>query len=236
MSGKRTAVVIPAAGSATRMGASLNKQFLTVGSRPMLAHTIQVFCDTPEITDIVVVLNPDERTLFEETIQKPYGFKNLILADGGSDRQSSVYNGLKKLDPQTDYVLVQDGARPFTTREIILRCLEQVERTGAAVTAVPAKNTIKQVSKEGVVLNTPPRETLYEAQTPQGFDYALLMKANEKALKEGFTGTDDASIVEYAGYPVSLCEGDENNIKLTTPEDLLKVRALIHYLDELTYE
>lgn len=222
------AVLIPAAGSSTRMGAEKNKQFLKIGGVPVLAHTILVFHAMPEIDRIVVILNPDEYQLFQDEIAEPFELTDVEIVAGGSDRQESVINGLRSLEDmdETSILLVHDGARPLVTKEIIRANIHAVLENGAAVAAVPAANTVKVTDSEGFSIHTPDRNTLYEAQTPQGFRIGLYRDAVEQAEREGFSGTDDVSLVERAGLPVKISPGSRSNLKITVPSDLKIAEAL----------
>lgn len=224
----RIAALIPAAGSSVRMGAGKNKQFLKIGGIPVLAHTLLVFRTMPEIDRIVVILNPDEFELFQEEIAEPFELTDIQVIAGGPDRQSSVINGLEAIkDFSPDSVLlVHDGARPLVTREIIRNNIQAVMENGAAVTAVPATNTMKITDSDGFSIDTPDRNTLYEAQTPQGFRVGLYREAAEKAKAEGFIGTDDVSLVERTGLSVKISPGSRKNLKITVPADLAIAEAL----------
>jgi 2-C-methyl-D-erythritol 4-phosphate cytidylyltransferase len=144
---------------------------------------------------------------------------------GGSERQYSVWNGLKRVADAADVVLVHDAARPLVTAQTIEAVIKAAREQGAAIAAVPEKNTIKVVSDAGIVKSTPVRSTLWAVQTPQGFRKEILIEANEKAETDGFLGTDDASLVERLGRPVHVVMSDYSNIKVTTPEDLLVAEA-----------
>lgn len=222
------AVVIPAAGSSVRMEAGRNKQFLKVSGVPILARTISIFKEMPEIDRIIVVLNPDEFDVFRDEIAVPYGLTDIEVVAGGADRQSSVYEGLRALDDMPDdaVLLVHDGARPLVTPAVILDNIHGACEFGAAVTAVPVSNTIKITNSKGFSVQTPERDTLYEAQTPQGFRIGVFRRAAEQAQKTGFTGTDDVSLVERMGLPVRITKGSRRNLKITVPEDMIIAEAL----------
>ncbi|MGG3449709.1 2-C-methyl-D-erythritol 4-phosphate cytidylyltransferase [Domibacillus aminovorans] len=219
-------VVIPAAGKGKRMKAGRNKLLLELEGKPVIIHTLAVFEADSSCEGIVLSIHPDERFEFEQllltyNIQKVYAF-----ATGGQERQHSVYSGLKMLPPETDIVLVHDGARPFITKETIARLVESASNTGAAIAAVLVKDTIKQ-AEGGAVSQTVDRSNLWSVQTPQAFRTALLVSAQQKAEEEQFLGTDESSLVERTGYQVQIVESDYDNIKLTTPEDLYFARAII---------
>ncbi|MBR5228854.1 MAG: 2-C-methyl-D-erythritol 4-phosphate cytidylyltransferase, partial [Firmicutes bacterium] len=245
---KKISVIIAAAGSAKRMGGGLNKQYIVLDGMPVLARSVDVFERNPLVDEIVIVVKAGEEERCRSEIVEAYGFKKVsCVMAGGSERQYSVRAALAALDPECGYVLVHDGARPLVSDEtvdaVIFTCIE----TGAAVPAVPVKDTIKEVAldmagaapagagadvpdKVGglVVLGTPDRSRLRAVQTPQGFEKALLDKAY--GLLDGDDGvvvTDDASLVEALGHPVSVVEGEEKNIKITTPADVKKAEIMM---------
>lgn len=213
-------VVIVSAGRGSRMKADINKQFLKIADKEVIAHTIDKFYNNENIGEIVIVLREDEKEFFQENIIDKYGYKNIKIAFGGRERQDSVYNGLKELDKNCEIVLIHDGARPFVTNETIEKSIECARKYNCAIVGVPVKDTIKIVNKNNDVCDTPNRNTLWSIQTPQVFDYSLIMKAHEKAKCDEYYGTDDSMLMEYLGYNVKVVEGSYNNIKITTPEDL----------------
>ena len=213
-------VVIVSAGKGSRMRADINKQFLKIGNKEVIAHTIDKFYNNTNIGEIIIVIREDEKEFFEENIIKKYDYKNIKIVFGGKERQDSVYNGLKEVDKKCEIVLIHDGARPFVTNEIIEKSIECAQKNSCAIVGVPVKDTIKIVSENKNVLDTPNRSTLWSIQTPQVFDYSLIMKAHKKAKDNRYYGTDDSMLMEYMGYNVKVVEGSYNNIKITTPEDL----------------
>ncbi|MBM6967948.1 2-C-methyl-D-erythritol 4-phosphate cytidylyltransferase [Pseudoramibacter alactolyticus] len=222
--------VIPAAGQGSRMKAAMNKQYLTLAGKPILSYAIDAFEACELVNEIVVVINANERDIFRREVTARRRYRKLKTVIGGDCRQASVLNGLKGADPRCDLVMIHDGARPLISQQLILKCIAETLRTKATVVAVPAKNTIKVVRRENdtaVVDHTPDRENLYEVQTPQSFDYALIMAAYAKAAADGVAATDDASLVEHYGEPVTIVRGYYNNIKITTPEDLMIAGAVL---------
>lgn len=213
-------VVIVAAGSGSRMKADRNKQYIKLKGKEIIAYTIEKFYKNNQINDIVVVIKKDELEFFKKEIIEKYNFKDIKIAFGGSERQDSVYNGLKLLSDKCHVVLIHDGARPFVTKEIIERSIKEAIENKAVVVGVPVKDTIKIVNSKGSIVDTPNRNTLWAVQTPQTFDYNILIKSYENAFKENFYGTDDAMLVEKIGFEVKMISGSYNNIKITTPEDL----------------
>lgn len=213
-------VVIVSAGKGSRMKANINKQFLKIRDKEVIAHTIDKFYNNKNIKEIIIVIREDEREFFDENIIKKYRYKNIKIAFGGKERQDSVYNGLKEVDENCEIVLIHDGARPFVSNEIIEKSIENAKKYNSAIVGVPVKDTIKIVNEDNDVVNTPNRSRLWSIQTPQVFDYSLIMKAHEKAKNDKYYGTDDSMLMEYLGYNVRVVEGEYNNIKITTPEDL----------------
>ena len=220
-------VIFPAAGQGKRMQAGINKVLLTLGGEPILVRTLKTFSAVEEVGELIVVVAADEVTAVEGQLQKVSGLKPFQVVAGGSERQYSIYNGLQRVADTADVVLVHDAARPLVTTKTIQAVIDSARAKGGAIAAVPAKNTIKVVDKDGLVESTPPRSTLWEVQTPQGFRKDILLKANEQALQDNFLGTDDASLVERIGVPVAVVKSDYRNIKVTTPEDLLIAEAFL---------
>ncbi len=213
-------VVIVAAGTGSRMKMGINKQFIKLEGKEIIAYTIEKFYNNSNIEDIVVVVKEDESEFFKKEILDKYNFKNIKIAYGGKERQDSVYNGLKLLDKKCDVVLIHDGARPFVSDKIIYNCIEEVKEHKAIVVGVPVKDTIKIIDNDKNIVDTPNRSVLWAVQTPQTFDYNILIDAYKDAFKSGFYGTDDAMLVERIGYKVKMVEGSYNNIKITTQKDL----------------
>ena len=220
-------VIFPAAGQGKRMQAGINKVLLTLGSEPILTRILRTFSAVEEVGELIVVVAADEVAAVERQLQKVAGLKPFQVVAGGSERQYSIYNGLQHVAKQADVVLVHDAARPLVTVKTIQAVIDSARAKGGAIAAVPAKNTIKVVDTDGLVESTPPRSTLWEVQTPQGFRKDILLKANEQALQDNFLGTDDASLVERIGVPVAVVKSDYRNIKVTTPEDLLIAEAFL---------
>lgn len=212
--------IIPAAGQGLRMQTAVEKPYIRIGDRPVLAHTLDVMDQCPLIDGYVLVVEPSKQAACRREIVDEFGYKRVLdIVAGGATRQESVYRGLMALDANVEAVLIHDAARPCVTPELIEASITRCRRDGAVLVAAPVKDTIKVVS-DGVVKSTPDRSTLWLAQTPQTFSYALLRDAHEKALASDFTGTDDAALVERAGHAVHILQGDYDNIKITTPEDL----------------
>ncbi|TXK57233.1 2-C-methyl-D-erythritol 4-phosphate cytidylyltransferase [Bacillus subtilis] len=219
-------VVIPAAGQGKRMKAGRNKLFIDLKGDPVIIHTLRVFDSHRQCDKIILVINEQEREHFQHLLSD-YPFQTSIeLVAGGEERQHSVYKGLKAVK-QEKIVLVHDGARPFIKHEQIDELIAEAEQTGAAILAVPVKDTIKRV-QDLQVSETIERSSLWAVQTPQAFRLSLLMKAHAEAERKGFLGTDDASLVEQMeGGSVRVVEGSYTNIKLTTPDDLTSAAAIM---------
>ncbi|MDR7246809.1 2-C-methyl-D-erythritol 4-phosphate cytidylyltransferase [Priestia megaterium] len=222
-------IIVLAAGQGKRMKAGRNKQFLTIQNVPLIIHTLQKFEQDPWCSGIVLVVNEKEVEIFEELLTEYPIQKVQSLTVGGDERQYSVYNGLKSLK-QAQMVLIHDGARPFVQQNTIHELVEKAASDKAAVLAVPVKDTIKRV-EQGTVIETVERSSLWAIQTPQAFLFDVVMDAHEKAKTNEYLGTDDASLVEKAGQKVSIVEGNYDNIKLTTPEDLLYAEAILTKLN-----
>ncbi len=217
--------VIVGAGRATRMGGN-DKIFAPLAGRPVLAHSLAAFEASGHITAIVVVLN--ERNIARgEALAREGGWGKVVaIRPGGARRQDSVRAGLAALPP-CDFVAVHDAARPLVTPELIARGVEGAVATGAAVAAVPVKDTIKRVDGGGRIVETPPRDTLWAAQTPQIVARGALERAFAAADARGLTVTDEAGLLEAVGEPVTVFTGAYDNIKVTTPEDLIVAAALL---------
>ena len=213
-------VVIVAAGSGSRMKRDINKQFIKLDGKEIIAYTIEKFYKSEDIDDIVIVIKENEEKCFIENIINKYGFDNIKLAYGGKERQDSVYNGIKKLNRNCEIVLIHDGARPFVNEDIIKNSIEEAKENNAVVVGVPVKDTIKVVDSDGNIVDTPNRSLLWSVQTPQSFKYEIITKAYEYAYSNDYYGTDDAMLVEHIGYNVKMIEGSYDNIKITTEEDL----------------
>lgn len=224
---KRNIAIIVAAGSGKRMNQELPKQFVKVGDKPLLAHTIERFELCPEIEEILLVAPEDYLAFCQQEIVDRYHFKKVRrIVAGGEHRQDSVWNGLKVLANNTRLVVVHDGVRPFITSERISEGIKLCANCKAVITAIPVKDTVKEV-RQLEVIGTVDRQKLYLVQTPQFFDYQMLMKAYRKAQKEGKYYTDDSALVEALGEPVKVLEGSYDNIKVTTAEDLAFAEFLL---------
>ena len=217
------AAVIVAAGSSSRMGGT-DKLLADLDRLPVLSRTLRVFDDHPMIDTIIVVAREDRLAKISR-VCSPYQ-KVRIVVPGGDTRQESVLSGLRAVPEEFQLVAVHDGARPLVTPSVIEKAVLKAAKFGAAAPAIPVKDTIK-VSKFGGVDETPDRKTLFAVQTPQVFDRELLLGALENAKEKNLAVTDDCSAVEALGMTVLLTDGDEENIKITTPLDLELAEAIL---------
>lgn len=220
---KYCGAVIVAAGSASRMG-GIDKVMANLGGEPMIVRTVRAFQNCDAIQEIVVVTRPD---LMQSIMGLCRNFSKVTaIVSGGKDRPESVELGLNALSAKVKLAAIQDGARPLVTDAVIDRTVRAAHSYGAAAPAIPVKDTIKTV-QGGVVINTPDRSTLQAVQTPQVFDFDILRGALKKARQEKTAITDDCSAVENMGFSVKIVEGDERNIKITTPMDLKIAQMLL---------
>ncbi|AFM39532.1 2-C-methyl-D-erythritol 4-phosphate cytidylyltransferase [Desulfosporosinus acidiphilus SJ4] len=213
-------IVIPAAGQGKRMGAGCNKQFLQLKGQPILIHAVRVFQMSDYVSEIVIVGAENDLALIKELVDHYKLDKVVSVCQGGAQRQDSVRSGVLALSPAIQRVVVHDGARPLLTLKDFHRFLQEAEGFSAAIMGIQVKDTIKQVNNSGIVTDTLPRELLRAVQTPQIFERNKLEEAHMRAASVGYYGTDDASLLEWIGYPVQMIEGSLENIKVTTPEDL----------------
>lgn len=222
---RRADAVIVAAGSGSRSGLDIPKQFFEVAGKPVLAYTIEAFYKCEAIGNIAVVLPRDG---FEAARDYMLGFWNdarVIYVPGGSQRMESVFNGLCRLGREGNLpiVCIHDGVRPFVTDDVIIGSVDCAEEHSAALTAVAMTDTVKRV-KDGIVEETLDRSCLYCAQTPQTFEFGLIMSAYKKAIAEGLSFTDDCGVAEHYGAKIHITRGSTKNIKLTMPEDFEKLK------------
>ncbi|MFW6266055.1 MAG: 2-C-methyl-D-erythritol 4-phosphate cytidylyltransferase [Halanaerobiales bacterium] len=218
--------VIPAAGQGRRMQSSINKQFLELDNKPLLAHTIDKFYNNPKIEQIIVVVRSTERDYCQKNVLDKYGFTDVKLVAGGKTRKESVYAGLMAFSPAINYVIIHDGARPFLSNKVLNKVITAMKKYPAITTGVNVKDTIKVKSRNLEVAKTLDREKLIAVQTPQAFLYELIVEAHKK-WRGTTKATDDASLVENLEQKVKIIKGDYKNIKITTPVDLLYAEAII---------
>lgn len=205
------------------------KPYLELLDKPILTHTVGVFDRSAVVDAIFVIVSETDFDACRSAVIEPYNFQKVAgLVAGGETRQDSVFNGLKALPPDTDFVVVHDGVRPFVTDEMIFTCLEAAADWGAAVAAVPVKDTIKITDRSEFVVDTPDRNQLWAVQTPQVFRVDLLLEAHQHAHRKRIQLTDDAALVEQLGFKVKCVMGSYSNLKITTPEDLVVAKALVN--------
>jgi 2-C-methyl-D-erythritol 4-phosphate cytidylyltransferase/2-C-methyl-D-erythritol 2,4-cyclodiphosphate synthase len=226
---KKISVIIAAAGTGNRMGSGIPKQYLSVDGMPIIIKAVKAFEKNNFIDSILVVTNINYHNYFKNELRR-FGIVNVEVVDGGEQRQDSVYNGLKAIPNDTDYVLIHDGARPFVSQRIITDILAEVLEKEAVVAATPVKDTI--VRHLGSTSKSYPegndlagleyfdRNTIFAVQTPQAFEKKLILQAFELAYKDEFYGTDEGMLVERSGHKVHIVQGEYANIKITTKEDL----------------
>ena len=230
----KLAVILPAAGLGTRMqkgtppsvaettGTS-RKQFMLLEGSPILMHTVRKFVASPRVSEIVVAVRGDDVEWVGGMLARGFPASAVRAVEGGNSRQQSVDNALNSIAPDTDLVAVHDAVRPFIDPETIEKVIDEAAETGAAIVGVPAVDTVKQVirgTSHVRIRSTLPREKLVMAQTPQVFRYQLLKRAFEMARADGFTGTDESSLVERLDIEVSVVMGSDRNIKITKPGDM----------------
>ncbi|MGD9106100.1 MAG: 2-C-methyl-D-erythritol 4-phosphate cytidylyltransferase [Desulfobacterales bacterium] len=220
--------IIVAAGKGIRMNDPTRKQYLDLAGRPILAYSVMVF-DTCELIDKTFLVLPKEDIEYcRKNILSLLELKNeLKLVPGGEQRQNSVYNGLQAVNKKTDTVVVHDGVRPFIQSDELESCILGARKFGACILGIPAGDTIKSVGKSGVIEKTLSRNSIWLAQTPQAFKYELIIRAHETARRDGYTGSDDASLVERLGKDVRIIKGSKKNIKITVREDLVIACAML---------
>src|SRR6476646_862323 len=226
----KVAVILPAAGLGTRMGKSTaekagtsRKQFMLLEGSPILMHTVRKFVASDRVGVVVVAVRAEDTEWVREMLAEEFESGRVRVVEGGNSRQESVENALRSLGPEYELVAVHDAVRPFIDLETIHKVFDEAAETGAAIVAVPAVDTVKQVIRGTThvrIRATLPREKLVMAQTPQVFRYELITRAFASARGDGFTGTDESSLVERLDIEVSVVPGSDRNIKITKPGDM----------------
>lgn len=202
------------------MGGAVPKQFQALRGKPILHYTLKTFQESGLVDSLVLVVPEKElENTRADWLEHPPIVKQVVM--GGEKRQDSVFNGYQALPADTDIVLVHDGVRPFLSKEMIQETIHVAEKFGAAITAIPVNDTIKQIDASGKVQRTVEREGLWRIQTPQAFRYDLLGEAFRNAERDSFYGTDEGALIEYLGQEVRVVDGSEWNLKITRPEDLV---------------
>ncbi len=224
----KTVAIIPAGGAGRRLKAGIAKQYLQIEKLPVLVHSLKVFEQTAIIDKIILVVPESDIKYVQEELIIKNGLKKVAkVIAGGAKRQDSVRNGLAEINDHCDIILVHDGVRPFVTSEMISRVVDVAHEFQAASIGVKAKDTVKETRDDDFVARTVPRQNLWLVQTPQAFTFAVLKEAYEAAYRNNYYGTDDASLVERIGVRVKMIAGSYENIKITTPEDLIIAEALL---------
>lgn len=231
-----TAIVL-AAGAGKRMQSAVAKQYMLLDEKPIIWYALNAFEKSNYIHQVILVVGAGEVPFCQKDIVEAFGFKKVTkIVEGGAERYLSVWEGLKCMKPEDgNYVFVHDGARPFVTEDIIRNAYEAVKEHGACVVGMPVKDTIKVADADGFAAQTPNRRTLWAVQTPQVFEESLIYSAYEKVVhnleelkKKGIEITDDAMVVEtMTNHKVKLVEGSYENIKITTPEDILVAQSFL---------
>ncbi len=224
----KTVAIIPAGGTGRRMGGGIPKQYLLLAGTPILAHTLRAFQSSPLVDEVLLAVPEGDIAEVRRNVVGCHGLTRVgcVLA-GGQERQDSVRNALAHVEGGCGMVVIHDGVRPFVSGELIERVIVAAGKFGAASAGLPVRDTVKQADPAGRVLKTVPREGLWLTQTPQAFLRDVIFGAYERAAADGFYGTDDASLVERMGLPVRMIMGDPENIKVTTPEDLIQGERIL---------
>lgn len=223
-----TVAVVPAAGRGARMGGHIPKQYLSLGGVPVLIHSLRILEAVPAVQHIILAVSESERAYCNEEIIARYRLTKVVkVIAGGERRQDSVRHGLQEVQDGAEIVLVHDAVRPFITRELVERVITRALETGAAIAAIPMRDTIKRVGANALIEATVDRGQLWLAQTPQAFRTDLLRQAHHKAQRERFHATDDAQLLEWMGVGVAVVDGSEENMKITRPQDLAIGEAIL---------
>ena len=213
-------LLIPAAGSGKRMGGDRNKLLLPLLKQPILAWTLRAAEQSSVISWVGIIGQPHDFSDFRAIFESLHLKIPIHLIPGGTTRQESVFNGLQALPIKATQVLIHDGARCLISPQLFARCVEGIKHCQGLIAAVPVKDTIKVINNEGFIQETPNRQKLWAAQTPQAFQVMLLKNCHEKGRLMGWSVTDDAALLEMCELPVKIIEGEETNLKITTPVDL----------------
>ena len=214
-------LLLPAAGAGRRMGSDRNKLLMALLDKPILAWTLEAAIAASSIQWIGIIYQPVDRPDFEQIVNESDPLpKPVVFIQGGDTRQASVYNGLQALPAEATHVLIHDGARCLVTPTLFERCAQAARQAPGFIAAVPVKDTIKQVGAGKVITHTPDRAQLWAAQTPQGFEVDLLKRCHDRGQQQNWQVTDDAALLEKCDVPVTIVEGEETNLKVTTPVDL----------------
>jgi 2-C-methyl-D-erythritol 4-phosphate cytidylyltransferase len=229
----KVAAIIAAAGLGRRMQQDTPKTYLQLAGKPILIHTLEIFEKVPEVQEVLVVVHPEDLEFCQEEIIDPYPLKKVLrLVPGGKERQDSVYHALKVLKKEAadlDVILVHDGVRPLVDPDQVRKVVAAARRHGGAILGIPCQDTLKRVNSKGVVVDTVDRQELWQVQTPQAFQAALLWRAYQEAMERGFYATDEAALVEALGETVVVVPSTCLNLKITTPDDLKIAEAILSF-------
>jgi 2-C-methyl-D-erythritol 4-phosphate cytidylyltransferase len=221
---RKVIAVIAAAGIGKRIGGDLPKQYIKIADKPVLIYTLEKFDRCHAVNGIILVVEK-EKTDVADGLIKEWGIKKVVnIIAGGAERQDSIRHALDILPEKTEWVVIHDGVRPFVSLEKISEVIHAGQNFGAAILAIPEKNTIKQ-AKDGWVEKTVSRNGIWEIQTPQVFKAEWLKASYTRAFENNYYSTDDAALVEQTGHRVRLVQGEETNIKITSPSDLIIAQA-----------
>lgn len=220
-------VIIPAAGFGERMGATISKQFLLLKGKPVFVHTLERFEQCREVNEIVVATQKKSFPFVQEMKERYALSKMAPPVEGGDRRQDSIFNAMNVVDARAEIICVHDAVRPFIHLKEIVQSIETAKYYGASIVAVRAKDTMKRASTDGRIAETLNRSSLWSVQTPQTFQKKILFDAYEHAMNKHITATDDSFLVEQIGISPIIVEGSYENIKITTPDDLLMAELLL---------
>ncbi|MBN1632641.1 MAG: 2-C-methyl-D-erythritol 4-phosphate cytidylyltransferase [Ignavibacteria bacterium] len=215
-------LIIPSSGTGMRFGSRLPKQYFKIGGNEIIAFTISKFINIKEITSIYISARQEQfRRIEKLIIRNNFNKKEIFLTEGGETRQHSVFNALNLMEyNNNEYVMVHDAVRPYVTTSLIRKCMKEAVQYNCAVPCVSACDTVKISGKNLFITETIPRENIFLAQTPQIFRLDILKKSYNNAFRKAFRGTDDSSVVEFAGYKVKIVKGEKENIKITSKSDI----------------
>jgi 2-C-methyl-D-erythritol 4-phosphate cytidylyltransferase len=217
----RAVAIIPAAGRGVRMGSRRPKILMSLLDRPLIVWSLEPFLELGIFSEILIACPPNSRDDIDRILRREISKDAPVrLVNGGNTRQESIAGCLREISVECDLIAIHDGARPLTTPQLVLDVLNRANETGAAIAAVPCVDTVKTCDEKGIVTKTLDRSRVWLVQTPQCFQYELLVSAHEKAQREQYVATDDAALLENSNVPVHVVMGSYENIKITTPEDI----------------
>ena len=221
------AAIVPSAGIGVRLRSKIQKPYIELAGKPILGRTLIKLSENKNVKEIILAVAEDKTAYAGKMVNK-YGIKNVRLVAGGRERRDSVYNALKVVSADIDYILIHDAIRPFITDELIESLLRAAYKYGAAIAGVPVKPTLKIVGKNSFIESTPSRNMYWEAQTPQVFKRDLIEKAYKSAIEKNIQATDDSMLAERIGVKPKIVMGSYSNIKITTKEDLELAKIIIN--------